>query len=499
MAESYNRAVKRGIGWVAAERLALQTLNLATTVVLARILMPQDYGIMGIVVFFTDLATTLVSFGFGMALIQRESITEDHLSAMFLMTLGINSVLWIGLTLTSPLIGAHFGQPLVGKVLALMATNFLIRVLGTCPYSILRRRMDFRPITIGSILDQVVRLGVAVILGFRGYGVWSLAWGELAGALTEKIFLIWASGWRPRFRTTRSAINDLFGYGLGISFKSSLIYLTENGDNYVVGKWLGPAALGFYEKAYNLMNLPVRELGARATTVLFPVFSRIHQEVGRFRLAYRKTMLSLSLVSYPVFVSLVVLAPQIIQIVYGPRWISTVLPFQILCIAGLPRMLTQIASSVINAVGSVGPEVKRRGVILVLLLGGAMVGSRWGIVGVATAVTLVNVVSALVILILLVRVCPITPGDIFRPQWIPFAGAVALAAAERTTQFITSDHLSLGPFPVFALSSVGGTIAYAAVVLMLRDETLNALAREIWADLRPFRQGVARRLRGGLL
>lgn len=480
-----NRAVKAGAAWVVAERGALQFLNLAGGVVLARLLAPSDFGVMALAFLVTGLATRLLYMGFGMALVQRETIRPDHVSTMFVMALVINSVLFLGVLLIAPYAGAYFHNPLVGDILALMSFTFVIRSFAVCPTALLRRRMDFRARATGSIIDSVVKLMAAVVLALAGFGAWSLAYGELSGAVAEKVYLIVASGWRPGVRVTRSAFADLFGFGAGISLKSSVIFLSERVDNFIVGKWLGTASLGLYERAYNLMDVPVRELAARMNVVLFPAFSRIQQEPGRLRAAYRKTVLSLSVVCYPIFGSLIVLAPEFIEVVYGRKWLGAILPFQILCLAGLPRVLAQVTGSLINAMGSVGREVMARGVALVLLLGGALIGSRWGIAGVAAAVALVNLGTLALIVFLVQRVSPITLKDVLQPQATPFRATIALVVSAAATKSASMTLVGMPALLALPTTFGAGILAYAVVLYLKRDEPLMELLGELRRDVQP--------------
>ncbi len=495
MSDSLNRSVKAGVVWVAAERGALQALHLLGTVVLARLLTPADFGVIALATLPTGLATRLVQFGFGMALIQRDTIRPDHVSTMFVITLVINGLLTLLFVLAAPYIGAYFDNPLVGDVLMVMSSTFLIRCVAVCPSALLRRAMNFQAMAVSSVLDAAVKIVLATFLAFQNFGVWSLVYGELAGAVTQKVYLILVSGWRPSISVTRAAVSDLFGFGLGISAKSTLIYLTDRADNFVVGKWLGTASLGLYEKAYNLMDLPVKELSDRMKAVLFPAFSRIHQDQGRLRAAYRKTALSSSVLCLPIFGTLGILAPQIIQVVYGAQWGGTVVPFQILCLAGLPRILTQITGSVINATGSVRQEVVQRSLMLILLVVGAIGGIRWGIVGVAVAVTLVNLVTFALIVLLLRRVSTITLGDVVGPQVVPLAATVVLLGVEKGLQVFAVQTVGLHPVAALVWSSGIGVLAYLTALYLMRGAALTALLEELRADF----QLVLGRLSPGLV
>jgi PST family polysaccharide transporter len=491
MPKSLNTSVKVGMAWVMVERGTIQVLTLLSSMVLARLLSPTDFGVLGIAALFTGLSTRLVKLGFGMSIVQRATVRPDHIATLFVTTLAINSGLCGALMLASPYVGAYFGSPLAGQVLAVLSLNYLVRTLGLCPSALLRRDMKFAALAAGTVVDATVKLATAVSLAWNGYGVWSLVYAELVGGVAAKIVLIYASGWRPGLGATRLAFRELFGFGMGVSLRDTFTYIAENIDNFVAGKLLGPASLGLYEKAYNLMDLPVKELSARMTGVLFPAFSRIQDEAGRLKAALRKTLLTLSLAAYPIFGTLGALAPAVIQVMYGAKWLGAVLPFQILCLAGPLRMVTNVMTAAINARGSIGPEVKRRAVLLVLLVVGSLAGARWGLVGIATAVAIVNTVGVILTTTLVRRICLAELGrDIVRPQLVPLAATAALVVSELAViQWTAVAGLPL--LVGLGASLAAGGLSYGIALYLLRDEALTRLAAELFKDLRPVWNRVA--------
>jgi teichuronic acid exporter len=479
-----NRAVKKGVAWVFVERFVLQGVNLLSSVVLARLLAPADFGVMGMVFLTTGLSSRLAQFGFGVALIRLPEIRREHVNSLFVLTFAVNGAVCLALIAAAPAVGRYFDNPLVGPVLAVMAFNFLIRSIATCPTALLRRRMDFRSPAIEGGIDAFVKMGVSIGLALNGYGVWSLVYAELTSGLTSKLYLAWAARWYPGWRVNLSAMRDLFGFGLGISLRSTLDYLVAHVDNFVIAKWLGAAPLGFYEKSYRLMRLPAMELSTRLNTVLFPAFARIQGEAGRVRAALRKSVLSQGLIGFPVFGLLVVLAPQIIHILYGARWAPSIVPFQILCIAGPAKILADLFGSVATAHGYVAPQVKRGAVSLLLMAVGSVVGVRWGIAGVATAVTLVGYISAALMLFILLRLLPIRVGDVIGPQRVPFAAGIGLVLVAKGLQVWTTG-LGWSAFPILLVSATVGLLTYATLVFLLRDEAIRALYREFKGDVQP--------------
>ena len=486
-----NRAVKKGAAWVGFERAMIQVLNLVSSIILARLLEPGDFGVLGMALFFTGLSSRLVQFGFGAAAVRLREFRPDHSSTLFSLSLAVNTVVMAILMAMAPLAGAYFKNPLVTDVLRVMSLNFVIRCIGTCPMVLLRRQMNFRATTISSFMDYGTRLAVTIGFALSGYGVWSLVFGELAGGLSDKFYLAYASGWRPGLRVTRPALKDLWAFGLNMSLKQTLIYFSENVDNLVVGRVLGAAPLGFYEKSYRLMNLPVSELSSRLGQVLFPAYARIQDDPGRLRAAVRKTLLALSLVGFPLFATLAVLGDPVIRVMYGPKWLAAIVPFQLLCLAGPGRMLANVLGAAMNAGGQVAVEVRRRAVILVLLAVGSWAGTPWGLPGVAAAVAAVNWLSAAALATVATRVMPFTLPDILRPQRVALIATLGLAATEYALfNWVGSswNHVVRA-----IVAGIAGALVYVAIAWVMADRPLRDLAAELVADAR----GLKRRARPG--
>jgi len=485
MSASFTREVKAGLAWTVIGRGGVQFFNLLSSVIMARILAPSDFGVLGLSVLFTGLSGRAANLSFGMAIVQRDEIRPDHLATLFVTTLVINGSVVLSLLLISPWVGVYFGNPLVGDVLAVSSLNFLIRCIGVCPSATLRRRMGFKILSTSTILDAFLNLVVGVTLGVLGFGVWSLVYAGLTAGLISKIYLEMASGWQISLRATRRAFHELFGFGMGVSISESIAFVSDRASNFVIGKWLGTTSLGFYDKGYSLMSLPIKELGDRVNRVLFPVFARIHHESDRFRAAVRKTILSLSLIGYPLFGSLIVLAPQVINVMYGSQWEGAVRPFQILCLMSLPRLVQVVLTAVIFVTGSARYEVRRRTMTGVLVLAGSVVGLHWGLVGVVTALVIANLVAVMTAL-RQVRVLgllePMT--DIVRPQRIPFVGGVALMMAERVCQ-VWARATGINAFSTLVVCLTAGFLVYLAVIAVMKDKGLTRLLTEIRGDLVP--------------
>ena len=482
--DGLSRAVKRGVAWSAAERAGIQFINIGSSIALARLLSPADFGVLGMSRVFTALSTRLLHVGFGSALIRQPQIRDDHLSTLFVLSLLLNSFACVSLIALSPFASRYFDNQQVGAVLRWMSLVFILRAFGAVPYSLLRRRMDFRATAVSNAVDAIVRTLTAVTLGFLGYGVWALVAGELGGSFAARVYLAYRVRWRPSLRVTRSATKDLFTFGAGMSVSATVSYAAENVDNFMVGKFLGMGSLGFYEKSFNLMTLPAAEIAGRLRGVLFPAFARIQHDTGRFRAAFRKSALTVSLVSYPVFVTLAVLGLPLMTLMYGPRWVPAALPFQVLCVCGPFRVLTSISSSAINAAGSVMPEARRRAAVLAMLGPAVWIGLHWGLVGVAAAVATCTIVGFFLVSFNLRRICNVRFTDLVVPQRAAFLAAAAMGAAEYLMlQWARSHHLP-DAVVVVTVTCLGG-IVYALVLAVIADVATRRLFWELVDDATP--------------
>jgi PST family polysaccharide transporter len=484
--QSFKKDVKTGIVWSFIERGGVQFLNFIASVILARILSPSDFGVLGVAVLFTGMSGRVASLSFGMAILQRDEVRPDHHATLFVSQLVINSAVFMGLLLASPWVGEYFGNPLVGDVLALSSVNFLIRIIGGCPSVMLRRGMGFRALSISNVLDAFVDMCVAVSLGLLGFGVWSLVYGALAGAFTSNVYLVWASKWRPSLRASRRAFQEMFSFGAGVSIADMLTFISERTANFVIGKFLGTAALGYYDKGHGLISRPLKDLSNRVNRVLFPVFARIRHEPGRFRSAFRRTILGVSLLGYPVFGSLLVMAPQVIGVLFGSQWTPAVVPFQILCATGVIKLVQEllIAATFVN--GSSRHEVVRRAAVASLMLVSCLIGVRWGLAGVATALVTVNLLGLAAAMWQTARLGLVRPlADVIGPQRIPFSAALAMVLAERGVQ-VWTQSLDLHAFVVLIASLGAGAAAYLGALALMKDDSVTALLSDLLGDAAPF-------------
>ena len=387
----------------------------------------------------------------------------------------------------TPAIGDYFDSSLSGDVLFVLAGLFLLNPFSSVARALLHRRMQFKATAFAQVLQNFVGVLSSIGFAWTGFGVWSLVYSEIIRSSLALIVVMFYARWWPRFSYKHSAMKDLFSFGIGMFFKRLLAYSTDKAEFFIIGKQLGVVSLGFYEKAYGLMDVTIRELGNGMRPVLFSAFSIIQNDQERILAAYKKVLLTFSLISYPIFFGLASVAPPMIFLLYGEKWMPSVLPLQILCISGPFRLHIRVLTTVMNAMGKVRVEVGLRAFALILLVIGCVVGSTWGIIGVAAAVTLIMGILSVAVTIYFSQLTQLSFFSLLHPQTMPIGASVFMCAIVLLVQnWVFDDDV----YSFFALISsiILGVLSYVGALFILRPPPVMALIKEISGDLKPVLQ-----------
>lgn len=343
-------ASAHGVRWVSLARVAAELLLLGSMVILAHLIPPADFGRFAIAVIVTELALSIPGEGVGSALVQRRDVSREHLQAGGFLTL-VAGVGLLGLTLLGApaLVTPVFGEP-TARLVELAAPMFLVAALGTVPMALLRRRLDFRRLSVIDISGSIVRSGGAVVLAAAaGLNAEALVLGALAGTVATTVLAI-AFAPAPLPRPRLAPIRDIIGYGLPASLASVSWVGFRNGDYAIVGARLGAAQAGFYWRAFQLAVEYQRKISMVMYTIAFPVLSRSASHDEMFALRGRMVRL-LTVVLFPLLAGLAILAPYAVPWLFGERWEPAVLPTQILCAAGAATLVIDAVGTTLMAAG----------------------------------------------------------------------------------------------------------------------------------------------------
>jgi O-antigen/teichoic acid export membrane protein len=345
------------------------------------------------------------------------------------------------------------------------------------------REMQFKRSTVAHWVDAISGVAVSIGLAVSGYGYWSIILGHLTGTLCQVAVVTWLSRWRPTFRFSMAALRDLLGFGLGVHMKRLLQFACFNIDTLIVGSVLGMTALGFYDKAFTLMNRLLGRLALGGGN--FRIFAIIHEDRVRYRRAYLRMTLAISLIALPGFGALMVMAPAVIVVLFGKSWLPSVVPFQILCVAGVIRLYDGYASAANEVMGVIWLQVRRQAVGVVLVAVFTWLGSRYGgVVGAAIGITAALALLTASMQALVIRETGITAGEMLRAQLPAAVCALGIMVVALCTEILIRRWVHEPAAWTMLLGQAGtGCIFYAWFILRSPFASVRGLVHETIADL----------------
>lgn len=368
-----------GVLWSVFNKIGLQILTVTITAALARILTPQDFGLVAMVTLATGFLSVIKDFGFGAALVQKKEVTQEEYSSVFWFNIIIGSCLTLLVWFSAPYIADFYDNPALKSITRVLSFNFLLTSGSIVLSNMLVKQMRFKQIFYRSILSNLISGIGTISLALLGYGYWALVFQSYFSTITMLLFTYLIVKWKPSLSFNWQLVKDLMPFSLPLIGDQSLNYWTRNIDNLLIGKFFGTAELAFYSRAYSLMLLPVRQISGTITKVLFPSFSLIQNDIGQVRRIYFKISGVIALISFPMMTYLFVMANEVILLLLGKQWTQAVPIFQILCFLGMMQSIGTLIGNVFMSqgktylmmrIGILSKGMMISGIIIGIMLGG---------------------------------------------------------------------------------------------------------------------------------
>lgn len=353
MAEEQNikQKAKKGVYWSTFSNVANQGTQFAIGIILARLLSPEDYGVIALPTIFLAIAQCFIDSGFSSALVRKEQITEDDLTTAFYFNICVGIFFYALLFLCSPLIADFYNTPILSDILKVTALGLLFGPLQSVHFALFGRKLDFKTPSIISVSSKLTTGAVGIILAFLGFGIWALVFQGIAGSLLS-LAIVWTrSDWRPRGTFSRESFNYLWGYGSKLLSSSILDTLYNNIVPVFVGKFFSPRDLGLLNRGTGYATMPHNQIGSIVGPLTFPVFSRIQSDKEQLDNYFRKLLRLIIFVQAPVNLLLVALAKPLVVFFITDKWIDCVLIVQMVAIAAVIWPIQSLNMSLFNAVG----------------------------------------------------------------------------------------------------------------------------------------------------
>ena len=374
-----------GIGWSAAARFTGQLVSFAVFVLLARLLTPDDFGLVGMVAVLTGFAAVFGESGLGVALVQRRELTPRHLDSTFWAGLLVGLGLLCAVVALGPALAEFYRGPRLAALAALIAVNLLLGSFDIVHRALLERAMRFRSLAWVEGSSIFVSGAVAVALAAAGYGVWSLVWQMLVLTAVRVLGMWGAAAWRPRPRFDWPALRELLGFSGNLVGFRVFSYWIRNADQLLIGKLVGSQGLGIYSRATSILLLPLRDVTSVLGRVMVPALSRIQDDRRRVRTIYLRAIASVAMVTVPMMAGLGVVSKAFVLALFGPQWEAMIPILQILCAVGLIQPIHATTGWLYISQGRTDWQFRwgiAAGVVTLLAFG---IGIHWGMTGLALA------------------------------------------------------------------------------------------------------------------
>jgi O-antigen/teichoic acid export membrane protein len=423
-AEPLSKKIVKGGLWVFALRLMNRGLGFVRTIILARLLAPEDFGLFGIAMLAIATLETFSQTGFQQALIQKRGNIESYLDTAWTVSAIRGTLLFAILFFSAPTIARFFNTPQASLVIRVIAITTLFTGFRNIGIVFFQKELEFNKQVLYEFPVTLVDMMASMSLAFIFRNAWALVWGGLGASLVKLFMSFIVHPYRPRMNLAREKFRDLLGFGKWIVGSNMLIFLITQGDDIFVGKILGATALGFYQVAYTLSNLPATEFTHVISQITYPAYSKIQDDLPKLRDAYLRVFQLTLFISIPVAAAIFLLAPEFINIFLGEKWMPIVPVMRILVFAGILRSIAATTGPIFHALGK--PKVDTKWQIARFSVLFALVYSfttKWGILGTAIAVLLSIFVTNLGFIFSVIKIVKCRTSSVIKFMMLPLVNA----------------------------------------------------------------------------
>lgn len=454
-----------GVFWSAIESWGRQFISFGVFFLLARLLGPETFGLVALSSIFLNFLQVFVDQGFSQAIIQRKDLEPEHLDTAFWTNLGMGIFLATITISSANLIAVFFKEPAIIPIIRCLSVTFLLIAFSSVQNAILQRQLAFKSLAKRTLIGVLIGGLVGVTMALSGFGVWSLVAQQITSSLVQVLVLWRVSDWRPGLRFSQRHFQELFSFGINVLGMNIFNFFNRRSDDFLIGYFLGSVALGYYTVAYKLLLVLTELLTSVIAKVSLPTFARLQEEPERLRNALYQAIKLTSLITFPGFFGMVILAPEIVRVIFGEQWLPSIPVMQVLNLIGILYAYFYFNSAVIMAMGKPAWKLALDGVQAVTNILAFAIAVQWGIVAVAAAYVIRGyLMSPLAIWVVwkLVRINVIT---YLRQGAAPFAATVTMLGAIFTVKYFLSNLINIQA--ILAISILVGAVVYVLSIFLI--------------------------------
>ncbi|MGQ0549356.1 MAG: lipopolysaccharide biosynthesis protein [Armatimonadota bacterium] len=464
-------AAMQGMFWLGGQRVAARGLDQVFTVILVRLLLPRDYGLIAIgwvVVGFLEL---FLEAGGGSAIIQRRDVDDEYLSTAFWTSLVVGAFLFAIALAAAPLAGAFLADPLAETVLVILSFRIVISATWVTHFALAARRMEYRALALCDAAAVVVGGLTGLGMALAGTGVWSLVGKALAGSATAPVAYYLATRWKPTLRFSWPKFKDLWSFSTPLTLSRLFSYFIRNLDNLLIGRFLGPIALGYYALAYTAFRIPLQDVAAPLHQVMLSAFSKVQHDTARLRRGFLIATQHVAIIALPVMVGLALVASPAVEVVFGAKWLPSAPVIRVLAFAGTFQLVTTLWFSGLLAAGRADLQLRWTFLSLLLYLPAFAIGLRWGIVGVAAGYLAATAILVPVQHRFVASVLGITAHDVWEAVRSSLVGCAVMIASVVLVDWALK-AAGTAALVTLILEVAVGIVVYGAVILLTERQVV---------------------------
>ncbi|MFZ2948002.1 MAG: MOP flippase family protein [Desulfuromonadaceae bacterium] len=466
---SLKQQVVKGVSWNFLDQVIRQVVSIGVTAVLARILSPNDYGLVALSSIFVGFVSLFESLSIGSALIQRSDLDDRYISTSFWTSVFTGGALAIVLCIIAPFAAGYFDKPLLINIIDISAINLIVSPVGSTHRMLLARKLEFGKLTFINIIFAIIGGIASLILALSGLGVWSLVLGGLIASALIIPLLWYFEEWRHGFIFDRNCFRELFSFSSYLLSSNVVFYFARNFDNLIVGKYLGANMLGIYSMAYNLMMKPLQQISWSITSVLFPAFSSIQGDLARIRSAYLKALSGIALITFPMMMGLMMVSEEFVLVMVGPKWQGVVLPLKVLCPVGALQSIGTTVGAIFNSLGRTDLQFKTGVITSLGHVIGFIICIRWGLMGLVKGYLVTNIIFVSYSLFFTFRLIHLSTREFLQVLKMPAINTAIMVLALMVYRRLDASFMHFSIYLNLAISVCLGVFIYTAATLIFTD------------------------------
>jgi O-antigen/teichoic acid export membrane protein len=462
----------RGVAWTAAVKWFTQGITWGVTIIVARLLVPSDYGIVGMAAIYINLLTLFSEFGIGTAVVTLQDLTEDQVSQLNMLSLLLGLLGFLISGAAAIPLGKFFHAPNLPVVVIVLSGGFVVSGLRTVPYSLLQKELRFKLLAVIEGLQGVVQAVVTLTFALLGFGYWALVLGLFSFSVTPTVLtLLWR---RQSFALPRlSSVRKVLVYSRHILIGRLCWASYTNSDFIIAGRILGVAPLGAYTLAWTLALAPLDKLTTLVNRVTPSVFAKIQTDSEALRRYLRNITGGIALIVFPVTIGMALVAPEFIPFVLGFKWCAAVVPLQLLALHALISSNVILLSPLLNVIGEERLVMRNSVASLIILPISFYIGSHWGTVGIAAGWLVIYPFVQLPLFSCIFRRINLSRSEYLGALWPALSGCAVMAISLQTWKSVSSEQW---PLYVRLVSEIFvGIVAYGLVLILLHRNYLRAI------------------------